>query len=117
MIFTITLEEMEFKAYHGCYDLEKIVGNRFHVNLSLDAELGDAAEADDITRTVNYLTVYAIVAEQMRQKSDILENVTLRIINALYGSFPQLVKVTATVSKLAPPLGGKIKKVSVTLCK
>ena len=29
MIFTIRLENMEFRAAHGCYDLEKKVGNRF----------------------------------------------------------------------------------------
>ncbi len=117
MIYTITLEDMEFKAYHGCYDLEKIVGNRFTVSLSLDAELDEAAEADDVAKTVNYLNVYRTVSECMKVKSDILENVVLRIVDALYAEYPSLRKVCATVSKLAPPLGGKIRKVSVTLCK
>ncbi|MFR7708296.1 MAG: hypothetical protein ACLUZZ_04205 [Alistipes inops] len=39
-------------------------------------------------RAINYLRVYAIVAECMKQKSDILENVTLRIIEALYAISP-----------------------------
>ena len=95
MIYTITLDEMEFKAYHGCYDLEKLVGNRFLVSISLDAELDEAAHADDVTKTINYLRVYAIVAECMKQKSDILENVTLRIIEALYAEFPLLRHVRA----------------------
>lgn len=108
---------MEFKAYHGCYELEKVVGNRFLVNVTLDAQLDEAARADDVSKTLNYLTVYSVVAECMRHKSDILENVALRIIDSLYESFPMLQRVSATVSKLAPPLGGKIRKVSVTLCK
>lgn len=114
MPFTITLEDMEFKAYHGCYDLEKVVGNRFLVTVSMDAELDGAARADDVNKTINYLSVYKVVAEQMAVKSDIIENVAVRIIDALYIAFPQLINVSATVSKLAPPLGGKIKKVSVT---
>lgn len=117
MIFTISLEDMEFKAYHGCYALEKIVGNRFLVNLTIDAELDNAAKNDNVSETINYLTVYSIVADCMRHKSDILENVTLRIIDTIYASFPEVKRVCATVSKLAPPLGGKIGKVSVTLCK
>ena len=117
MTYTITLEEMEFKAYHGCYDLEKVVGNRFLVSITLDAELDEAAQADDVTKTINYLRVYAIAAECMKRKSDILENVTQRINDARYAEFPQLRRVCATVSKLAPPLGGKIRKVSVTLCR
>lgn len=108
---------MEFKAYHGCYDLEKVVGNRFLVSVALDAQLDEAARTDDVSKTINYLTVYQVIARCMEQKSDILENVVLRIIESLYDSFPQLERVCATVSKLAPPLGGKIKKVSVTLCK
>lgn len=116
MIYTITLEDMEFKAYHGCYDLEKTVGNRFIVKVSLDARLDDAARADDVTRTVNYLEVYRIVGECMRRTSNILENVALRIIEALHESFPEVERVCATVSKLAPPLGGKIGRVSVSLC-
>ena len=118
MIYTITLDEMEFKAYHGCYDLEKLVGNRFLVSISLDAELDEAAHADDVTKTINYLRVYAIVAECMKQKSDILENVTLRIIEALYAEFPPAPPCPRDgIQSSLPPLGGKIRKVSVTLCR
>lgn len=115
MLATIELENMEFRAGHGCYDLEKIVGNRFLVNVSIVAEVEDAAEHDDLTKSINYLKVYEIVAEQMSITSNILENVTKRIIDVLYSAFPEIVKITAKVSKLAPPLGGKIEKVSVTL--
>ena len=39
----------------------------------------------------------------------------LATIEALYAAFPQLRHVKCTVSKLAPPLGGKLEKVSVVL--
>lgn len=117
MIYNITLEDMEFKAYHGCYDLEKMVGNRYQVSVSMDAELDEAAQADDVTKTINYLKVYDIIEECMKQKSDILENVVLRITDAMYAEFKQLKRVSVTVSKLAPPLGGKVRKASVTLCR
>ncbi len=106
---------MEFRAGHGCYDLEKIVGNRFLVDVSLEVEAGEAAAEDDLSKSVNYLTVYELVREQMALNSNILENVAKRIIDALLGCFPSVAKVTVKVSKLAPPLGGKIEKVSVTL--
>ena len=48
MIYTITLDEMEFKAYHGCYDLEQRVGNRFEVTLSITTELGGIAAHDAV---------------------------------------------------------------------
>ena len=113
----IELENMEFRASHGCYDLEKVVGNRFLVNLSIVADVSEAAESDDITKSVNYLTAYNIISEQMKQPSNIIENVAKRIIDALYREFPEIEKVTVKVSKLAPPLGGKVEKASATLTK
>lgn len=110
----IELEGMEFHAYHGCYDLEQIVGNRFTVDVRIEADLTEAAVTDDVNRSINYLTVYGIVAAQMAVKSRILENVAKRIVDAVYAGFPECLKVTVKVSKLAPPLGGKIAEVSVT---
>lgn len=111
----IELENMEFRAGHGCYDLEKVVGNRFLVNLSIEADLSEAAQNDDLTKSINYLTLYEVVRKEMKVTSDILENVAKRIIDTLYNEFPEIEKISVKVSKLAPPLGGKIDKVSVTL--
>lgn len=38
----IELENMEFQAFHGCYELERQVGNRFLVSVRIEAELGEA---------------------------------------------------------------------------
>lgn len=115
MIATIRVESMEFRASHGCYELEKVVGNRFLVDVEIEAEAGDAAENDDVKKSVNYLTVYEVVREQMQIPSNILENVAKRIVDAIYARFPQCLKVTARVAKLAPPLGGKVDGVSVSV--
>jgi dihydroneopterin aldolase len=115
MTYVITLEEMEFRAYHGCYDIEKVVGNRFLVSLALEVELGEGVAEDNVDKVINYLSVYEVVAKEMGCKSNIMENVALRILDAIYMAFSQIVKATIIVSKLAPPLGGKVKKVSVTL--
>ena len=111
----IELENMEFRAFHGCYPLEQVVGNRFLVSVAIEADLYEAARIDDVSRTINYLTVFETVRKVMSVKSHILENVALRIIEAIHEQFPQSRKVRAKVSKIAPPLGGKIEKVSVTL--
>ena len=115
MEYRIALDRMEFRALHGCYELERKVGNRFTVDLELTALLGEAAAEDDVEKTVNYLTVYQIVRERMGQTQRTIERVALNIIEALYAAFPQLRHVKCTVSKLSPPLGGKLDRVSVTL--
>lgn len=106
---------MSFQAFHGCYELEKVVGNRFLVDLAVETEVSEAAQHDDLTKSINYLTVYEVVRQQMAVPSNILENVCKRIIDAIYETFAPVTRVKVKVSKLAPPLGGKIEKVSVTL--
>lgn len=115
MEYRIRLERMEFRALHGCYELERKVGNRFTVDLEITAELGRAAAKDRVEHTVNYLTVYEAVRGQMRRTQHTLERVATNIIETLYADFPQIRHIRCTVSKLAPPLGGKIEKVSVVL--
>ena len=115
MNYTITLQEMEFRAYHGCYDMERKVGNRFAVSLEVVTPLGRVAEDDDVTQAVSYLTMYELVDEQMQRTQHTIEAVAVNIITTIKGSFPEVVSVKCTVSKLAPPLGGKVARATVTL--
>lgn len=111
----VEIENMEFYAYHGCYETERIVGNEFVVSVSLETDLSKPAASDDICDAVNYVEVYEIISEQMAVKSRLLENVAGRIIDALKSRFPEIVCVTVKVSKKFPPIGGKAEKTSVTI--
>ncbi|MCC8034835.1 MAG: dihydroneopterin aldolase [Rikenellaceae bacterium] len=115
LLATIELENMEFYARHGCYELEKTVGNRFRVDVSLTYDAAVAALKDDIGASVNYLEAYKVVRRQMEIPSDILENVAKRIGDQLKTAFPAIETLTVKISKIAPPLGGKTAKVSVTV--
>ncbi len=114
-IYTIELTGMEFRAYHGCYELERKVGNRFSVDLYINTALGEVAERDDVTLAVNYLSVYEALAEQMRITNCTIEAVAQRIISTVKGMYPEIDSIECRVSKLSPPLGGKIDRVSVVL--
>ena len=114
-LYTINLEGMDFHAFHGCYELERLTGSHFEVSLRIVSPLGRVAEDDDVTQAVNYLTVYETVREQMAVTQHTIERVAQNIINALFERFSQIAQVKCTVTKLAPPLGGKVRKVSVTL--
>jgi dihydroneopterin aldolase len=114
-IYTIRLDGIYVRAFHGCYDLEQQVGNRFRVDIVIRTPLGDLPATDDVTQAVNYLTVYEIVERTMQHTQRTIEAAASNIIGAIRAEFPQIVEVECTVSKIAPPLGGKIDKVSVTL--
>ena len=114
-MYTIELEGMDFHAFHGCYELEQQTGSHFEVSLRITTELGEVAETDDVRKAVNYLTVYEVVREQMQCTQCTIERVAQNIIDALHERFPQISQTECRVSKIAPPLGGKVARVSVTL--
>lgn len=111
----IKLEGMEFFAYHGCFKEEQLIGTKFIVDLSIEADVDEAAMLDDLHLTINYLSVYKMVKSQMEINSKLLESVSKRILDELYKQFPGVIRAEVKVSKLNPPLGGKLNCVSVTL--
>lgn len=113
-MYKIELKDMEFYAYHGCFSQERVVGNRFVVNLCVEGDFSRAAESDDIGQAVNYQDLYDIVKSEMEKPSALLENVAKRILSAVKEAFPAVEKAKVTVDKLNPPLGGKLYASSVT---
>lgn len=114
-IGVIELEGMEFKAYHGCLEQEKVRGNSFTVDFRGELDLSAAAETDNLSDTLNYGEIYEIVADEMSIPSELLENVAGRILKAIEEKFPQLVSFSVRVSKKRPPVDGVAQWSRVTL--
>lgn len=111
----IHLSDMEFYAYHGCYKEEQLTGNWFLVDATLQTNTDKASETDNIQDTLNYQRAYELIKAEMSIKAHLLEHLTKRIMDALFAAFPQLEYARVKVAKLNPPMGGKMKSVSVEL--
>ncbi len=113
----IKLEDIEIFAYHGCLEEEQNKGNWFLVNLSLETNMEIASLTDQISDALNYQKVYELVIQVMEIRSHLLENVSKRLLDALFNRFEKLEHATVKVSKMNPPVGGKMKCVSVELAR
>ncbi len=111
----IEIEDMEFYAYHGCFEAEQVVGNKFIVYACIRYDCGNAAQSDRIADALSYQTAYEIIAREMMKNSHLLENVAARMIEAIYAAFPEALHVKIKISKLNPPIGGKVGSTSLTL--
>jgi 7,8-dihydroneopterin aldolase/epimerase/oxygenase len=112
---TISISGMEFHAYHGCFKEEQIIGNRFIVDIQFDTDTTEAEITDNLSKTVNYAAVYSLIKIEMEKTSKLLEHLAKRIMDAINVTFPQITKAELKVSKMNPPVGGKVDCVSVTL--
>ena len=110
----IRLEGMEFYAFHGHFLEEQIVGNSFIVDLEIETDMSLPSVTDDLNDAVDYQTAFAIVDREMEHKSALLENIAGRILKSLSSELKGIIRATVKISKINPPLGGKIKSVSIS---
>jgi 7,8-dihydroneopterin aldolase/epimerase/oxygenase len=111
----IQIENMEFYSFHGHFKEERIVGNKFRVDLTIETDMRLPVASDNLKDAVNYQRVYEIVKLQMEIKSHLLEHIAGRILDAIYAEMKGIEKITVKVSKMNPPMGGKIGSVSIVL--
>ena len=111
----IALEGMEFFAFHGFYDEEQKIGNKYGVDLYVETDLHKAAASDELQQTVNYETLYQIVLTQMKEPARLLEHIGHRIIEKVMEEFGMVQRVKVNIYKFNPPLGGICHRAMVTL--
>ncbi len=111
----VSLEGMEFYARHGYYEEERVIGNKYSVDVTLELDFSEAASKDKLDGTVDYEKVYGIVQEVMNMDANLLEHLAGKMIMALKKNFSRVKRVEVKVSKYNPPIKGLCKKAAVTL--
>ena len=111
----ITIENMEFYAYHGHFEEEQKIGTWFSLDLTMEVDTSKAELSDELEDTVDYSAVYQVVKEQMMIPSKLLEHVGRRILDTIKDRFPDVKNAQLKVRKMNPPLGGKMAFVSLEL--
>ena len=111
----IHLEDVEFYAFHGHYKEEQIVGNKFLIDVTIETDLEPAAKSDQLEFATDYQVIFRILKEEMDKKSNMLENIASRILDAIYDKLPGISKATIKIRKMNPPMGGHIGSVGVSM--
>ncbi|TDU43521.1 dihydroneopterin aldolase [Gelidibacter sediminis] len=111
----IKVENIRVFAHHGCLQEETKIGSDYRVDLKIKANLQPSANSDKLSDTVDYVLLNRIIKEEMRVPSYLLETVAKRILNRIFKEDQLVTKATVSVSKLNPPIGGDVEKVTIKL--
>lgn len=111
----VILEGLEFHAYHGIYPHERSSGNKFEVDIEVETQFSASAFHDDLSGTVDYEDLYALVKDEMEKPSKLLETVGHAIAVKTLETFPNAISVAVTISKFNPPIGGVCRKATVSV--
>ena len=111
----IKVENIRVFAYHGCLPEETKIGSDYRVDLEVKADLQKSSKTDDLEDTVDYVFLNRVVKEEMAIASKLLETVARRILDRIFNEDNLVTKATISVSKLNPPIGGDVERVTIKM--
>ena len=111
----IKVDNIRVFAYHGCLKEETKIGSDYRVDLKVSGNLQTSAKTDKLSDTIDYVFLNRVVKEEMAISSHLLETVAKRILNRIFNDTHSINKATVWVSKLNPPIGGDVEKVTIKM--
>ncbi len=111
----IIIRDIKNYAYHGCLPSEKKIGGIYKTTLWIEGNFTESEQEDNLSKTIDYEKVVALVDAQMIISSDLIENVTRRILDSMMNAFPKIVKLKVRVVKIKPPINAEVPQVEYVL--
>ncbi|MDR1832283.1 MAG: 2-amino-4-hydroxy-6-hydroxymethyldihydropteridine diphosphokinase [Fusobacteriaceae bacterium] len=112
----ITIANLEFIAYHGVYQEEKKLGQKFLVTVEMSCDLRKAGISGKLEHTIHYGQIARDVEKNFTEKSfDLLETCAESIAAFLLEKYRQIKAVRITIKKPWAPLKMHFEYVSATI--
>ncbi|MGG3915537.1 dihydroneopterin aldolase [Rossellomorea vietnamensis] len=112
----ILLNEMEFYGYHGVFQEENKLGQRFRVSVELHLDLRKSGQSDQLEDSVNYAEVYSITKGVVEgEPRNLVEAVAEDISSRILETFDAVKSCKITLIKPDPPIPGHYRSVAVEI--
>lgn len=115
MKHTIEVNGIKIYAFHGCLPEEEKIGGHYSVDVMLNTNFAEAAQSDDLSKTIDYVDVNRIVNEEMSIRSKLIEHVGQRIIDRFKKEIANIHSVRIKVTKICPPINGDVENVAIVI--
>ena len=105
----IELRAMRLSGRHGVLPVEAEQAQPFEVDVVLELDLAAAGASDDLGRTVDYGSIFAVARDVVEgPHAGLLETLAHRIAAGVLAAHPPVGAVTVRVRKMRPPLPGEL---------
>lgn len=112
----ITIKNLKIFAYHGVLAEEKATGQDFIFDIDYYANLTRACHNDDLSDTISYADVVALVQRVFTAKSyDLIERAAQVVADAIFEEFEPIAKVEITLKKPNAPVDANFDYMAVTI--
>lgn len=112
----VSIRRIAVFAYHGLYEEEARLGQRFEISLECRLDLAEAARSDDLNHGVSYADLIQLVQEiAVTERFNIIEALGGRIAEAVLSKHPKVLEVAVTVEKPHAAIAAIYESVAVTI--
>lgn len=111
----IEVNGIKLYAFHGCLEEEARIGGHYVVDVTISTDFSLAAETDDLSKTVDYVAVNAIVKEEMAIRSKLIEHVGQRIFSRIKNELNGVSELSVKITKISPPINGDVDSVAIVI--
>ena len=112
----IYIKDLELFAYHGVMQEEKVLGQKFVLDIELDIDLRQAGKTDDLTKTVHYGELaHEIELEFTKQSYDLIEKATEQICEYVLINYPLVKEIKIKLKKPWAPTKKHVEYVAVEM--
>jgi dihydroneopterin aldolase len=111
----IEVNGIKLYAFHGCLEEEARIGGHYVVDVTIITDFSEAANTDDLSKTVDYVYINAIVKEEMAIRSKLIETVGQRIFSRIKNELKGVFELSVKITKLTPPINGDVDSVAIVI--
>ena len=95
---------LEFEGKHGVLEEERLLGNRFRVDIEIDADVDGSLSSDDLADSIDYREMAKIIdTVSSRRHYRLIESLAAAIVDELLRRLPQACTIRLHLAKLCPP--------------
>lgn len=112
----IYINDLEVYGYHGVYDAEKKLGQRFLISVEIHTDLRKAAIHDDLDATINYGALcHELEQVFLEEKINLIESITLKLADYILLNYEVARAVKVKIKKPWAPIGKPVDHVAVEM--
>ncbi|KOA20127.1 bifunctional folate synthesis protein [Clostridium homopropionicum DSM 5847] len=112
----IFIKDLEIYGYHGVYEEEKRIGQKFLISAELFLNLSPAGKSDDLSKTVNYGQLSNELEKEFnKNKYDLIEKAAEELSKFVLLNYGEVERVKITIKKPWAPIGKPIDYAAVEI--
>lgn len=111
----VEVNGIKLYAFHGCLPEEEKIGGNYIVDIYVETDFSEAAQTDELSKTVDYVDINRIVKREMAIRSKLIEHVGQRIFIEIKKEVKNIDFLRVKVTKVCPPINGDVNNVAIII--